>query len=110
MVRLQQRIQGGLHILHYYTTRKWAFRNEKLKSLSSELTPEDQKAFPMDVRAVDWPLYFKNYVKGVREFVLHEDPDVTKAVRHHQRCVNLASIPRGKEPFHGRPSDTAYLV
>ena len=88
MMQLQRRIQGGLKILHYYTTRKWSFRNERLKGLAEELTPADRKRFPMDVRAVDWPLYFHNYVSGVRNFVLHEDPDISKAVRHHQRCVS----------------------
>lgn len=85
MVKLQWRIQGGLHVLHYYTTRKWSFRNDRMRALAAELTPEDRKRFPMDVRAVDWPTYFRNYVAGVRNFVLREDPDISKALRHHQR-------------------------
>lgn len=92
MVRLQRRIQGGLQILHYYTTRKWHFRNDSLKALAAELSPEDRKRFQMDVRTVDWPTYFRNYVSGVRNFVLHEDPDATKAVRHHQRLYVLHRV------------------
>jgi len=94
MVRLQHRIQGGLAVLYYYTTKNWIFKNGKMKALSLELSPEDQQTYFMDIRAVNWNEYFKSYVYGIRHYVLHEDPDTSKAVRHHQRygypqnCLN----------------------
>lgn len=46
--------------------------NEKC---SHELISKDiLKKFPMDLRQLNWSQYFRNYVLGIRRFLLKEDP------------------------------------
>jgi fatty acyl-CoA reductase len=74
MVKIQRRIQGGLDILQYYTTKQWVFRNDCLKALPQSLTEEDRQTFYTDIKMVDWDGYLKNYVLGTRHYLLKEDP------------------------------------
>ncbi|GFG33605.1 hypothetical protein Cfor_03159 [Coptotermes formosanus] len=86
MVNVQRRIQGGLDILQYYTTKQWVFRNENLKTLPQGLTEEDKQTFYTDIKVVDWDDYIKNFVLGTRRYLLKDDPaTLPKARRRLKR-------------------------
>ena len=85
MVRIQRRIQGGLDVLQYYTTKEWVFRNDNLKALSSSLLEKDKETFYTDIKMVDWDEYIKHFVLGTRHYVLKEDPATLPKARRHMR-------------------------
>ncbi|XP_021926220.1 putative fatty acyl-CoA reductase CG5065 [Zootermopsis nevadensis] len=74
MVKIQRRIQGGLDVLQYYTTKEWVFRNDVYKSLSESMTERDRETFYTDVKMVNWDGYIKQFVLGTRHYCLKEDP------------------------------------
>lgn len=43
MIRVARKIQDGLDVLQYFTTRKWVFHNDKLLELRASLSPVDRK-------------------------------------------------------------------
>ncbi|XP_046383094.1 putative fatty acyl-CoA reductase CG5065 [Ischnura elegans] len=90
MVRIQNRIQGGLEILQYYTTKEWVFENTNFLSLWKDMTSQDKNIFPIDMTAVDWNPYIRGTVLGTRQFCLHEDlSTIPKARKHLRRLYYL---------------------
>ncbi|XP_069702746.1 putative fatty acyl-CoA reductase CG5065 [Periplaneta americana] len=85
MVKIQRRIQGGLDVLQYYTTKQWVFKNDNLKALAGALTDKDRESFYTDVRMVEWDGYIKNFVLGTRHYCLKEDPATLPKARRHLR-------------------------
>ncbi|XP_066998515.2 putative fatty acyl-CoA reductase CG5065 [Anabrus simplex] len=81
MVNIQRRIQGGLSLLQYYTTKEWTFLNSEFHALRDSLSPEDRKLFYMDVREVDADSYILNSVLGTRKYFLKEDPSTIPQAR-----------------------------
>nr|CAD7568184.1 unnamed protein product [Timema californicum] len=89
MVKVQRRIQGGLQMLQYYTTKKFVFLNENLHALKRSMTLEDQSIFYMNVNELDWVSYTKTMLLGTREYCLKEDPSTLPYARiHMRRLVN----------------------
>lgn len=86
MVRAQRKVSMGLKILQYYTTKRWTFKNEHSKALFARMSPSDQKKFFFDCSKVDWQLYIKNYIMGMRTYLLNEpDSNLPKARKNLQR-------------------------
>lgn len=59
-------------IIHYFTVRDWDFSNHNVQKLLHELEPDDQQIFQFDMSEIDWEDYFKNYMKGIRVYLLKE--------------------------------------
>ncbi|XP_063836672.1 putative fatty acyl-CoA reductase CG5065 [Ostrinia nubilalis] len=85
MVKMQKRIQSGLEVLQYYTTKEWHFRNENLRALRTKVTEEDDETFYTDLTVIDWNTYIRDYIKGAREFVMKEDPSTLPQARRLNR-------------------------
>jgi fatty acyl-CoA reductase len=85
MVKIQRRIQGGLDVLQYYTTKVWVFKNGNLKALPRTLTAKDRETFYTDIKMVDWDDYIKNFGLGTRHYYLKEDPGTLPKARRHIR-------------------------
>ena len=72
LVKLQGKISQGLHLLQYFSNRKWDFRAEKAKLASQYLTEEDQRIFLTILDDIDVPNYIKDCILGGRQFCLKE--------------------------------------
>lgn len=81
-MRTQKRIQNGLEVLQYYTTRPWYFHNEKLEKAWEELNDEDKRIFYSDrEQRIDWDNYILTYILGCRKYCIHEEPDTIPYAR-----------------------------
>ncbi|KAF9800011.1 hypothetical protein SFRURICE_016697 [Spodoptera frugiperda] len=65
MIKIQKRINYGLEVLQYYTTKEWHFTNDYFE--------------------MDWSQYIRNYIKGAREYCCKEDPSTLPAARRLQK-------------------------
>lgn len=74
LVRVQERIQSGLEVLQYYTTKEWKFSNDNFKLLPKLVKKKDRETYFMDIKQVDWHDYILKYVLGAREYCLKEPP------------------------------------
>lgn len=63
-------------VISYFATRTWVFTNENVQKLWSELNQEDQDLFLFDMRQLEWNEFFKNYMKGIRIYLV-KDPMTT---------------------------------
>ncbi|KAJ8897180.1 hypothetical protein PR048_002526 [Dryococelus australis] len=73
MMRIQRKINDGLNVLQYFTTRPWVFHSQRYVSLGAEQNAVDKKLFQIDVTQVDVPEYIKSSLLGCRQFCMKED-------------------------------------
>lgn len=83
MVRLQTKLYKASKCLQYFSTNQWNFRDDNVRRLAEQLSPEDRETFMFDVRNIDWPSYLEHYILGIRQFILKESPDTLPAARSH---------------------------
>lgn len=83
MVRLQTKLYKATKCLQYFSTHQWNFRDDNVRRLSEQLSPEDREIFMFDVKQIDWTSYLERYILGIRTFILKESPDTLPAARSH---------------------------
>ncbi|XP_059061571.1 putative fatty acyl-CoA reductase CG5065 [Achroia grisella] len=93
MVKMQKRINYGLEVLQYYTTKEWYFKNDNLLALRQKISDEDDKTFYTDVGLIDWSQYIRDYIQGARHYCVKEDPaTLPKARKLHQQLYYIDKV------------------
>ncbi|XP_012545692.2 putative fatty acyl-CoA reductase CG5065 [Bombyx mori] len=85
MIKVQKRINYGLEVLQYYTTKKWLFKNDNFLALRTKISAEDDRIFYTDIQEINWNDYIREYIKGAREFCCDEDPSTLPQARRLQK-------------------------
>jgi fatty acyl-CoA reductase len=67
--------------LEFFTTHQWRFISDNPIHLLEEMTTKDQEMFYFDVRNINWQSYLENYILGIRQFTLKDDPTTLPAAR-----------------------------
>ncbi|XP_011645020.1 putative fatty acyl-CoA reductase CG5065 [Pogonomyrmex barbatus] len=83
MVRVQSKLSKAAKCLEYFSTKQWNFRDDNVRRLGEQLSPEDRETFMFDVKQIDWPSYLEHYILGIRQFILKESPDTLPAARSY---------------------------
>lgn len=81
MVNLHKRIENGLTVLTYYTTRPWHFQNKKLYDIYNSLEAKDKEIFYTNYDEIDNDAYMHNYILGARKYCAKEDPSTLPKAR-----------------------------
>ena len=65
-----------MQALEYFANREWSWTNDNVNNLNDELCAEDKELFAADLRTdlPNWEDFVINYFKGVRHYVLKNDP------------------------------------
>ncbi|XP_043273034.1 putative fatty acyl-CoA reductase CG5065 [Venturia canescens] len=99
MTRVQKKLNKAAKCLEYFSTQQWNFRDDNVRRLGYELSPDDRQTFMFDVKQIDWPSYLENYILGIRQFIFKESPDTLPAARKHimklfwlQRAVQFGLV------------------
>ncbi|XP_053994524.1 putative fatty acyl-CoA reductase CG5065 [Hylaeus volcanicus] len=83
MVDIQMKLHKAATCLEYFSTKEWKFRDDNVRRLGEQLSPEDRETFMFDVREINWGTYLEDYILGIRHFILKESPDTLPAARSH---------------------------
>lgn len=81
MVKLQKRIQNGLEVLQYYTTKPWTFQNKKLYQIVGGLGSQDKEIFYTDLEKTNHDEYMLNYIIGARKYCDKDELDTLPQAR-----------------------------
>lgn len=87
MLRIQRRIQDGLDVLQYFTTREWIFCNDKFISMRDSMNPVDKKIFSIDFEKVETTPYLTDCVLGARMYLMKEDPSSLPRCRRNLKIL-----------------------
>ncbi|CAG9815058.1 unnamed protein product, partial [Phaedon cochleariae] len=85
LVKLQKRIENGLSVLQYYTTREWYFHNEKFEKLYESLGSTDKELFYTNREALKYDKFMLDYILGARKYCVHENEDTLPTARKLNR-------------------------
>ncbi|KAM7298606.1 putative fatty acyl-CoA reductase CG5065 [Ixodes scapularis] len=69
MVDILKKYQYFFFTTRFFTTRSWKFNSEKFIELHAHNSPLDRKIFNIDIRCINWEIYWEDYVKGVRRYL-----------------------------------------
>lgn len=90
MVRVQNKVSMGLKVLQYYTTKRWEFKNVNMTKLYNSMDDRDKEIFNFNCMTLDWHEYIKNYIYGVRTYLLQEPPSTLpqarKLLKRFEKC------------------------
>ncbi|CAH0712962.1 unnamed protein product, partial [Brenthis ino] len=71
-------------VISFFAIREWKFHNKNTLNLLKELDDADKHIFNFDIGSLKWDEYFKDYLKGIRLYLL-KDP--------------LETIPQAKKKY-----------
>ncbi|CAH0712964.1 unnamed protein product, partial [Brenthis ino] len=71
-------------VISFFAIREWKFHNKNTLNLLKELDDADKHIFNFDIGSFKWDEYFKDYLKGIRLYLL-KDP--------------LETIPQAKKKY-----------
>ena len=90
MVRVHHKVNAGIAMIKYYTTRQWDFRTDRMKELQFQLNPLDKEEFFMDTMAISWDDFLLKYILGTRQYCLKDDPSSLPRARKVMRYLYFA--------------------
>lgn len=76
MVKKSKKMLKAVKTLSYFTTHQWFYSTENVDALIDSMNEEDLRLFPVDVRKIDWELYFLTYAQGLRRYMLKETDEL----------------------------------
>lgn len=60
-------------IFNYFTTFAWIYESITIDKVLSTMSPEEKRAFPMDIRQIDWDHMLIAFIYGLRRYFIKED-------------------------------------
>lgn len=78
MVKKANKLLEAQKTLAYFTTHQWFFSTENVDALIDAMNEEDLRFFNIDVRKIDWELYFLTYAQGLRRYMLKETDEIAE--------------------------------
>ena len=72
-VRRYRKAHSIILSLNFFTTHSWTFISNNPQKILNAMSENDKSTFDFDVRQIDWPSYVKNYICGIRKFILKVD-------------------------------------
>jgi fatty acyl-CoA reductase len=91
-VRLYMKADKAISSLEFFTTHQWRFISDNPIHLLEEMTTKDREMFYFDVRNINWQSYLENYILGIRQFTLKDDPTTLPAARTNLKRYRLHLI------------------
>lgn len=81
LVKAYKKIHKFCNVIAYFSTRHWEFRSERVRAICEDMSKEDKELFFCDLRKIDWDEYFKEYIKGIRLYLLQDPLETLEAAR-----------------------------
>lgn len=82
LLKLQRRIFAAFCALQVFATTEWHFQNQNFRALHDLVPHNEIDTFGfMQHSNIDYVAFFRNGIRGAKEFLLHESPDSSSAAR-----------------------------
>ncbi|XP_030380941.1 putative fatty acyl-CoA reductase CG5065 [Scaptodrosophila lebanonensis] len=82
LLKLQRRIFATFQFLQYFALTEWHFRNDKFQALHDLVPSNEISTFGfMQHSNIDYVKFFRNGIRGAKEYLLKEPPDSSRGAR-----------------------------
>ena len=68
-------------MLSYFDSNQWEFKSDNIRNLWDDMSIVDKKQFNFNMREIDWNTLFLRKLKGLRVYLLKEDPSTIPKAR-----------------------------
>ncbi|XP_021936348.1 fatty acyl-CoA reductase wat-like [Zootermopsis nevadensis] len=86
LMRTYKKVHQLLDTTSYFRNRQWAFSNQNMIHMWNKLSEDDRKIFDFNISNLNWDLYLRQGLMGLRTFVLKDDPKkLPQAIRKRYR-------------------------
>lgn len=73
-MKIYKKIHKFSSVISHFCTNHWTFKSDNLrKIMDTRMSAQDKEIFYCDLRELNWELYFKTYIRGIRLYLL-QDP------------------------------------
>lgn len=73
MLKTYKKIHKFANVISFFCTNEWTFTNDNVQKLWRNMNPDDQKLFYFDMQSLDWEVYIKEYMKGMRVYLFKDE-------------------------------------
>lgn len=80
-LKVYKKVGKFVDVIAYFATREWEFTNDNVRKLWENTSETDKQLFPFNISRVNWDIYHKHQVYGIRKYVLKEDISTVPAAR-----------------------------
>lgn len=74
MLKIYRRFKMAAKTGEFFALHQWDFISKNIQELNRDATYMDRRTFPVDITQVVWDTYVKDYVFGIRNYVLKDPP------------------------------------
>lgn len=74
MLKIYRRFKMAAKTGEFFALHQWDFISKNIQELNKDTSPVDRRTFPVDITQVVWDTYVKDYVFGIRNYVLKDPP------------------------------------
>lgn len=78
---MYKKLNKNLRYFSQFGLMKWSVTNEKVKGMSTALSNEERKYLEFDMKTINWPIYFKGYAGGLKQYFCKED------IKKSEKCL-----------------------
>jgi len=78
MFRSARKLDRAMSALGHFTMNEWFFSSQTSNGMHADMSDTDKKTYNMDIRDMDWDIYFITFLHGIRRFLLKEDETSSK--------------------------------
>lgn len=72
-MKTYKKIHKFANVISFFCTNEWTFTNDNVQKLWENLNADDKKLFYFDLSSLDWEVYIKEYMKGMRVYLFKDD-------------------------------------
>ncbi|XP_067131251.1 putative fatty acyl-CoA reductase CG5065 [Centruroides vittatus] len=73
MMNVYKKVHRTINTTEYFCAWDWKFGARNVQELLETMSTQDKQNFDFDISKLNWDQYMKDYVLGIRRFVLKED-------------------------------------
>lgn len=93
MLNIYRRFKMAARTGEFFALHQWDFVSKNIQELDKDTSPADRRAFPVDITQVVWDTYVRDYVFGIRNYVLKDPPStIPQALSKLQKSVSFCRL------------------
>ncbi|XP_020283180.1 fatty acyl-CoA reductase wat-like [Pseudomyrmex gracilis] len=90
LVKVYKKIHKFEHVISYFSTQEWQFRNDAVLKLWNRMNQSDRQMFNFNLDELNWNSCILNLIIGVRVFILKDPLDSLEKGKAKYRKLKIA--------------------
>jgi len=88
MLKIYRRFKMAARTGEFFALHQWDFISKNIQELNKDITVSERNLFPVDITKVVWDTYVRDYVFGIRKYVIKDPPStIPQALSKLQKWV-----------------------